>query len=96
MAEIGRRQRALREAQPIALAGLLLDAIHGDSTLFAREDEVDYAWRFVDPILDAWRTTEHCPVHPYWSGSWGPDASDRIMERDGRAWRNEVPGTPRC
>ena len=71
---------------------LLLDAVKGDSTLFAREDEVDRAWRFVTPILDAWRQTEDCPVHPYWAGSWGPEAADRLMQADGRAWHNEVPG----
>ncbi|MEZ4647232.1 MAG: glucose-6-phosphate dehydrogenase [Candidatus Eisenbacteria bacterium] len=88
-------QTSFESSPPEAYERLLLDAIHGDSTLFAREDEVDYAWRFIDPMLSAWCTTEHCPVHPYWAGSWGPDASDRIMERDGRAWRNEVPGAPR-
>jgi glucose-6-phosphate 1-dehydrogenase len=83
------------KAPPEAYERLLLDAIHGDNTLFAREDEVDYAWRFITPIHEAWCSTDYCAVHPYWSGSWGPDASDRIMERDGRAWRNEVPGARR-
>jgi glucose-6-phosphate 1-dehydrogenase len=77
---------------PEAYERLLIDALAGDSTLFAREDEVEYAWRFITPIHEFWRTTSHCPVHPYWAGSWGPEAADRIMERDGRAWRNEVPG----
>ncbi len=85
-------EQSFENAPPGAYERLLLDAINGDSTLFAREDEVDYAWRFVQPILDAWQTTDLCPVHPYWAGSWGPDAADRIIERDGRAWRNEMPG----
>ncbi|MCA9726400.1 MAG: glucose-6-phosphate dehydrogenase [Candidatus Eisenbacteria bacterium] len=80
------------DAPPEAYERLLIDAINGDSTLFAREDEVEYAWRFISPIHEFWRTTEHCPVHPYWAGSWGPDAADRIINRDGRAWRNEGPG----
>lgn len=71
---------------------LLLDAIKGDSTLFAREDEVDRAWRFVTPILDSWQQPDPSPVHPYWAGSWGPEAADRLMQADGRAWHNEVPG----
>lgn len=83
------------KAPPEAYERLLLDAIHGDNTLFAREDEVDYAWRFVTPILEAWRTTDLCAVHPYWAGSWGPDAADRMMAADKRAWRNEVPGSRR-
>ena len=77
---------------PEAYERLLIDALNGDSTLFAREDEVEYAWRFITPIHEFWRTTSYCPVHPYWAGSWGPEAADRIMQRDGRAWRNEVPG----
>lgn len=83
---------SFEDSPPEAYERLLLDAMNGDSTLFAREDEVEYAWRFITPIHEFWRTTQHCPVHPYWAGSWGPEAADRIIQRDGREWRNEVPG----
>ena len=62
---------------------LLFMAMHGDSTLFAREDGVEAAWRIVDPILG--RST---PVHEYDPGSWGPEAADQIVE--GAKWHNPV------
>jgi len=83
---------SFENAPPEAYERLLLDAINGDSTLFARGDEVHYAWRFISPFHKYWESTDHCPVHPYWSGSWGPEAAERIMQRDGRGWRNELPG----
>jgi glucose-6-phosphate 1-dehydrogenase len=46
---------------------VLGDALHGDATLFAREDSVEEAWRIVDPVL-----ATPPPVHAYTPGSWGP------------------------
>jgi glucose-6-phosphate 1-dehydrogenase len=62
---------------------LLLDCMRGDATLFARRDEVDEAWRFVTPILEAW---EHDPsaVPTYEPGSAGPREADLLLARDGR------------
>jgi glucose-6-phosphate 1-dehydrogenase len=57
---------------------LLDDAMHGDRTLFAREDEVDEAWRIVGPLLNA----EEAP-HVYASGSWGPPEADALVESAG-------------
>ena len=60
----------------------------GDATLFARRDEVEGAWRFIDAIEDAWHKTETPPpLFLYPSGSWGPKEADDLLERDGRAWR---------
>jgi glucose-6-phosphate 1-dehydrogenase len=53
---------------------LIGDAMHGDATLFARQDAVEAAWRIVDPILGA-----QAPVHVYPAGSWGPDAAAELM-----------------
>ena len=53
---------------------LLHDAMKGKMTLFARQDEVEEAWRVVDPILD-----DACPVHPYKPGTYGPAAADDIV-----------------
>ena len=67
---------------------LLLDVIRGDQTLFMRRDEVEAAWRWVDPIREAWETSAIAPK-PYISGSWGPSSAIALIERDGRAWHGE-------
>jgi glucose-6-phosphate 1-dehydrogenase len=64
---------------------LLLDAMVGDSTLFARRDEVEEAWRIVDSIVAAWQQGDRRP-EPYAAGSWGPADADRILGA-GRRWR---------
>jgi glucose-6-phosphate 1-dehydrogenase len=75
------------KASPEAYERLLLDAMSGDATLFARRDEVEQAWAFIDRIEDAWREAEATPLQEYPAGSWGPDAADELLARDGRAWR---------
>lgn len=71
---------------PEAYERLLLDTMAGDSTLFARRDEVETAWAWLDPLLRAWERNAS-PLHPYAAGTWGPDAADELLERDGRRWR---------
>lgn len=71
---------------PEAYERLLLDVMRGDSTLFTRSDELEAAWRFVDPILEAWEKPAHRP-ELYPAGTWGPKASDELLARSGRAWR---------
>ncbi len=76
------------KSTPEAYERLLLDAMLGDATLFARTDEVDTAWRFISPILDAWQTQKPPPEFPnYAAGTWGPAAANELMARDGRRWR---------
>src|SRR5262249_48858010 len=70
---------------PEAYERLLSDALHGDATLFTRADEVEAAWRIVDPVLRAWQT-DGAP-EAYGAGTPGPGAADRLIESDGRAWR---------
>jgi glucose-6-phosphate 1-dehydrogenase len=64
---------------------LLVDAINGDAVLFMREDEIDAAWRVVDPLLAYWRS-EPADFPNYAAGSWGPEAADELLARDGRKW----------
>jgi len=76
------------KASPEAYERLLLDAIAGDATLFARRDEVEEAWRFIDDIEEAWLAGDNRPgLSFYPSGSWGPTEADQLIENDGRAWR---------
>jgi len=71
---------------PEAYERLLLETMLGDSTLFARRDEVETAWAWLDPLLNAWAADSRGP-ELYAAGTWGPEAADRLIERDGRKWR---------
>jgi glucose-6-phosphate 1-dehydrogenase len=72
-----------------AYANLLLDVIAGDRSLFIRFDEVEWAWRVVDPILRQWsQDTEF--IHTYPAGSWGPDESGRLFDDEDQMWRNSI------
>ena len=67
---------------------LLLDAIAGRLNLFVRSDEQEQAWRWVEPILDAWQHDTVGP-RPYAAGGWGPAAASALVARDGCAWAEE-------
>jgi glucose-6-phosphate 1-dehydrogenase len=76
------------KASPEAYERLLLDAMAGDATLFARRDEVEEAWAFIDTIEEAWAEKEGAPqLCTYPAGSWGPEEADELLARDGRTWR---------
>ncbi len=65
---------------------LLLDAMQGDATLYARADEVEAAWEFVDPILEYWKKGKD-KIYGYSSGVWGPLNADDLLDGD-QGWRN--------
>ena len=71
----------------IAYERLLLDVIHGISTLFVRRDEVEQAWTWVDGICRAWTEAGMAPK-PYAAGSWGPAGAFALIERTERAWHD--------
>ncbi|HSW43841.1 MAG TPA: glucose-6-phosphate dehydrogenase [Patescibacteria group bacterium] len=72
---------------PDAYETLILDALLGDAALFTRSDEVEKAWGIVTPIIEAW-ADEAPPAFPdYEAGSWGPEAADAMLARDGHRWR---------
>jgi glucose-6-phosphate 1-dehydrogenase len=79
---------AFLKQSPEAYERLLLDCMLGDPTLFAREDEVEEAWRICTAILDGWRAHPPDPttVANYEAGTWGPPEADEFIRRDGRAW----------
>ena len=64
---------------------LLLDAMKGDATLFARTDSVHAAWKFVQPILDYKANSGR--IHEYEAGTWGPVAADKLIAKQGKVWR---------
>jgi glucose-6-phosphate 1-dehydrogenase len=73
---------------PEAYERLLSDVLAGNPTLFMRRDEVEAAWRWIDPILDAWKADPALP-QPYPAGTAGPAAAHELLRRSGRAWHEE-------
>jgi glucose-6-phosphate 1-dehydrogenase len=72
---------------PDAYERLILDALKGDASLFARSDEIQLAWQLMDPILQGWAVPDGPRLASYKPGSWGPIEADQLLARDGRAWR---------
>lgn len=73
-------------AIPEAYERLLLDALHGDASLFTRSDEIEEAWEIIDSIIAGLERPETPSPYQYEPGSWGPEQADQLLERDGRAW----------
>jgi glucose-6-phosphate 1-dehydrogenase len=79
---------AFKTRFPEAYERLIMDVVRGNATLFMRRDEVEAAWRWVEPILEGWaRQGQACKS--YTSGTWGPTAAIALIERDGRTWHDE-------
>ncbi len=76
-----------------AYEDLLLDVLKGDRSLFLRFDEVEYAWRVVDPIIQTW-AIERDYIATYPAGSWGPQDSRRLFDKESQEWRSSL--MPEC
>lgn len=76
---------AFTESSPEAYERLILDVLLGDPPLFPRHEEVELSWMILDPIERFWARSGK--PEPYPAGTWGPESADRMMARDGRAWR---------
>ena len=87
VAELQAPYRQAGEKSLEAYETLLLDVIQGDRSLFIRFDEVEWAWRVIDPILRHWATTDEF-IHTYNAGSWGPEESSRLFDSEDQQWRN--------
>jgi glucose-6-phosphate 1-dehydrogenase len=83
--------KAFGVRHPDAYERLLMDVVRGNQTLFMRRDEVEAAWHWIDPILDAWAATSDQPK-PYPAGTWGPSAAVALIEREGRTWNEDETG----
>jgi glucose-6-phosphate 1-dehydrogenase len=66
---------------------LLLDCVKGDLTLFARQDSIEAMWEVVDPINEYFEHNYQGELPNYFSGSWGPEKAELLLEKDGRCWR---------
>lgn len=74
-------------AIPEAYERLLVDALNGDASLFIRSDEIEQAWRIVDPIIKAWDSDEGNPLQVYEKSSWGPATADALLNKEGFVWQ---------
>jgi glucose-6-phosphate 1-dehydrogenase len=73
------------ESSPEAYERLILDVLLGDPPLFPRHEEVELSWKILDPILDHW--AKKGKPEQYDSGTWGPESANKMLAREGRAWR---------
>ena len=79
---------SFKKGSPEAYERLLIDAMIGDATLFARRDEVENAWLFIDSIQNAWHESEeNIPMCSYEAGTWGPTEADNLLSEMGHHWR---------
>ena len=74
---------------PDAYERLLLEVMQGNQNLFVRKDEIEYAWRWCDQLIDGWTRLGDAPK-TYPAGSWGPVASIAMITRDGRSWYGDL------
>jgi len=74
------------KSTPGAYERLLLDAMNGDASLFTRSDEIELAWKFIDGVRAAWESDYAPALQTYARHTWGPDASDEMLSRDGHWW----------
>ncbi|CEG52725.1 MULTISPECIES: glucose-6-phosphate dehydrogenase [Pseudomonadaceae] len=74
---------------PDAYERLLLEVMKGNQNLFVRKDEIEYAWKWCDQLIDGWQRVG-APPKPYAAGSWGPAASIALISRDGRSWYDDL------
>ncbi len=77
---------AFHTAPAEAYETLLLDIMRGDATLFMRADQVEIAWAVIKPALDVWSSSAPSDFPNYPAGSWGPEAAETLIARDGRSW----------
>lgn len=80
---------AFAEESPEAYERLILDVLLGEPSLFPVNEEVELAWKILDPALEFWASQDEAQGHPepYESGGWGPDSAFEMLKRSGREWR---------
>ncbi len=74
------------ETLPDAYERLLLDILDRDASLFSRSDEIELAWKIVDPLVEAWENDKQRQLDTYARGSWGPDSAANLLDKHGNRW----------
>jgi len=82
-------EKAFSTRYPDAYERLLMDTVRGDPVLFMRRDEVEAAWNWVEPILEAWKNQPDTLSH-YTAGSWGPEGARQLIQADGHVWHEDM------
>jgi glucose-6-phosphate 1-dehydrogenase len=77
---------AFNKPSPPAYETLLHDVLEGNAMLFMRSDQVQAAWELLMPIIDNWQNKSASDFPNYVAGSWGPEAAEQLLARDGRSW----------
>ena len=72
---------------PDAYERLIMDVIRGNQTLFMRRDEVEAAWRVIDPLIRYWDDNPPDQMPTYAAGTWGPREAEELISKDGVRWR---------
>jgi glucose-6-phosphate 1-dehydrogenase len=85
-----RYREAFRTTSPEAYETLLLDVMRGDATLFMRADQVESAWSVIKPVLEAWAQVPPADFPDYPPGSWGPEAAEALITRNGHNWLRPI------
>jgi glucose-6-phosphate 1-dehydrogenase len=85
-------EEAFRMQSREAYETLLQEVIEGNTTLFMRDDQEHFAWQLVQPLLDIYESRPSSSFPNYAAGTWGPEASDLLLARDGRSWYNPMGG----
>ncbi|MBX3572582.1 MAG: glucose-6-phosphate dehydrogenase [Mesorhizobium sp.] len=81
--------QSFQERNPDAYERLVMDVVRGNQTLFMRRDEVEAAWKWIDPIQGAWAENLQ-EAQGYTAGTWGPSSAIALIERDGRTWHEST------
>jgi glucose-6-phosphate 1-dehydrogenase len=84
-------EETFKTKSPPAYETLLADIMAGDATLFMRADQVEGSWSVITPILEVWGNTLPVDFPNYRSGSWGPEAADRLLAQNSRSWLKPMP-----
>lgn len=79
-------ESAFGDYRPDAYERLLLDALHGDSSLFLSNSEIEESWKFIDPIIKVWQSGNQ-PLYEYQAGTAGPEEACRLLAQHGHRWR---------
>ena len=89
-------RETFEDTSPEAYETLLWDVMTADATLFMRADQVEAAWRLLAPVLERWDATPPADFPNYVAGSWGPEAAEVLIARDGRSWLQPTLLDPRA
>lgn len=79
-------QEMFKTPSPDAYETLLWDVMINDATLFMRADQVEAAWSLLMPVLEVWANSPPSDFPNYAAGTWGPEAAEALIARDGRSW----------